>query len=128
MYECVYCGKSNFQTQRGLDQHLQRAAYCRRQHSREEGDEIGYYTAEEGMAYTSIVNQAKVNRARQESIQRVKKQVAMEQQVICTFTNSWPNTQPQRHPISHVFLAPKEQILLYIQAKNMLLLEMPKQT
>ena len=47
---------------------MQRAAYCSRQHSREEGDDIGYYTAEEGMAYTSIVNQAKVNRARQESV------------------------------------------------------------
>ena len=70
MYECMYCGKNNFQTQRGLDQHLQRAASCRRQHALEDGDEIGYYTAEEGMAYTSITNQAKVNRARQESVSK----------------------------------------------------------
>ena len=62
MYECLYCGKTSFKTERGLDQHLARSLYCRGQHEVDDGDMTGYYTAEEGMAYTTIVNQAKTTR------------------------------------------------------------------
>ena len=65
MYECIYCGKGTFQTQRGLDQHMQRSSLCNAQQLLEGRDETGYYTADEGMAYTTVVNQAKVNREKQ---------------------------------------------------------------
>ena len=68
MYECIYCGKTTFKTQRGLDQHLQRSLYCKEQNLEADGDITGYYTAEEGMAYTSIVNQAKISRPRQQNL------------------------------------------------------------
>ena len=64
MYECLYCGKTSFKTERGLDQHLARSSYCRGQHEVDDGDMTGYYTAEEGMAYTTIVNQAKTKRSK----------------------------------------------------------------
>ena len=63
MYECIYCGKNDFRTERGLDQHLVRSAYCQEQREADEAEGGGYYTAEEGMTYTTIVNQAKVKRS-----------------------------------------------------------------
>ena len=45
-----------------MEQHLARSSYCRGQQKVEDGDVTGYYTAEEGMAYTTIVNQAKTTR------------------------------------------------------------------
>ena len=49
MYECIYCGKNDLRTDRGLDQHLVRSAYCKEQHEADEAEGGGYYTAEEGM-------------------------------------------------------------------------------
>ena len=57
MYECLYCGKTSFKTERGLEQHLARSSYCRGQQKVEDGDVTGYYTAEEGMAYTTILKE-----------------------------------------------------------------------
>ena len=62
MYECLYCRKTSFKTQRGLDQHLARSVYCKGQQEVEDGDVTGYYTAEECMAYTTILNQARTKR------------------------------------------------------------------
>ena len=59
MYECLYCGKTSFKTERGLDQHLARSSYCRGQHEVDDGDMTGYY-----VAYTTIVNQAKTKRSK----------------------------------------------------------------
>lgn len=58
-YECEWCGKDSFTSQRGLTQHQQRSQRCAVQSRQNDSQNSGYHTAEEGMLYTTVVDNSK---------------------------------------------------------------------
>jgi hypothetical protein len=53
-HKCCYCGKDNFRTKRGLTQHLKTSAICGARSGQIIHNDAGYYTAQEGMAFTRV--------------------------------------------------------------------------
>ena len=60
-YECEFCGKDSFTSQRGLTQHQQRNALCLHKLRAQDIRKTGYHTADKGMLYTGIINQSTRN-------------------------------------------------------------------
>ena len=64
LYECSYCGKNTFKSQRGLTQHQKASAICASRSRQKENQDTGYFTAQEGILYTRICQPTSNKRAK----------------------------------------------------------------